>query len=129
MSFKNKTAKFGGDDFQDDNINYNDINEEYLREMEKNSKLFEEKMKKLNKFQESNERNLYSNQTNNNNKRSIVNNDNDMDFNIEYKYNNPKYEEINYKNKKKYEDDNYQNNNYHSTFNPNVNKNYEREER
>ena len=51
MSFKNKTAHFGNEDFQDnDNMNFNDINEEYLREMEKNSKLFEEKMKKLNKF-------------------------------------------------------------------------------
>ena len=86
MSFKNKTAHFGNEDFQDnDNMNFNDINEEYLREMEKNSKLFEEKMKKLNKFQESNERNYNSNESYNiNNKRNFIQNENDYDSNTDY---------------------------------------------
>ena len=112
MNFKNKTGHFGKDD-----INFNDINEEYLREMEKNSKIFEEKMKKLNHFQ--NEINFNFNQNFYNNNENINKKSNFTNENI--------YESNNKDNLKRYEEEN-TNNNYNSTFNPNL-KNFVKEER
>ena len=75
MNFQNRTGNFGNSNFHN-NESFNMINEEYFKEMEKNSKLFEEKMKKLNKFKYSNERN-----NNNNNERKFIQNENEMNNN------------------------------------------------
>ena len=57
------TAKFGNDDINIKNINNNENNlDQYLFELEQNSKLFDEKIEKLFRYQ--------NNQNNNNNNKN-----------------------------------------------------------